>query len=90
MIAVKTARLAVARALQNKDFGKHMIIDAIRKAIAISKHVGIIGLFVDAKNEDAKKFYLKFGFIPLPDHTLELFLPLKTLQKMCVEVFEEK
>jgi 2-C-methyl-D-erythritol 4-phosphate cytidylyltransferase len=45
---------------------------------------------VDATNEDAKKYYLKFGFIPLPDHTLELFLPLKTLQKMYVEVFEKK
>lgn len=88
--AVKIARLAVATVLQNQGFGKYMIIDAIRRAMAISKHVGIIGLFVDATNEDAKKYYLKFGFIPLPDHTLELFLPLKTLQKMYVEVFEKK
>lgn len=88
--AVKIARLAVATVLQNQGFGKYMIIDAIRRAMAISKHVGIIGLFVDATNEDAKKYYLKFGFIPLPDHNLELFLPLKTLQKMYVEVFEKK
>ncbi len=88
--AVKIARLAVVKALQNQGFGKHMIINAIRRAVAISKHAGIIGLFVDAKNEDIKKYYLKFGFIPLPDHALELFLPLKTLQKMYTEVFEEK
>jgi len=85
--AVKIVRLAVAKALQNQGLGKHMIIDAIRRAIAISKHVGIIGLFVDAKNEDAKQYCLRFGFIPLPDYTLELFLPIKTLEKMCVEVF---
>lgn len=85
--AVKIARLAVAKALQNQGVGKHMIIDAIRRAIAISKHAGIIGLFVDAKNEDATQYYLKFGFIPLPDHPLELFLPLKTLEKMYVKVF---
>jgi GNAT superfamily N-acetyltransferase len=86
--AVKIARLAIAKALQYQGFGKHMIIDAVRRAVAISKHVGIIGLFVDAKNEDVKKYYLKFGFIPLPDHGLELFLPLKTLQQMHTEVFE--
>ncbi len=86
--AVKIARLAVANALQYRGFGKHMIIDAVRRAIAISKHVGIVGLFVDAKNEDVKRYYLKFGFIPLPDHGLELFLPLKTLQQMHTEVFE--
>lgn len=88
--AVKTARLAVAKALQNQGFGKHMIINAIIRAIAISKHAGIIGLFIDAKNENAKKYYLRFGFIPLPDHALELFLPLKTHQKMYIEIFEKE
>jgi len=86
--AVKIARLVVAKALQYQGFGKHMIIDAVRRAVVISKHAGLIGLFVDAKDEDAKKYYLKFGFIPLPDHGLELFLPLKTLQQMHTEVFE--
>lgn len=85
--AVKIARLAVAQALQNSGLGKHLIINAIKRAIAISNQAGIIGLFVDAKNENVKQYYLKFGFIPLPDHELELFLPLQTLQKMCDEVF---
>jgi ribosomal protein S18 acetylase RimI-like enzyme len=88
--AVKIARLAVSQALQHQGLGKLMLVDAIRRAIAISKQAGIIGLFVDAENEDAKRYYLKFGFIPLPDHPLTLFLPLKTLQKMYAEVFEEK
>ncbi|MCD6185476.1 MAG: GNAT family N-acetyltransferase [Deltaproteobacteria bacterium] len=88
--AVKIARLAVAKALQSQGLGKHMIINAIRQAMAISKHAGIVGLFVDAKNKKVKEYYLKFGFIALPDHVLELFLPLKTLQTMYVEAFEAK
>jgi hypothetical protein len=42
----------------------------------------VIGFFVDAKNKDVKRYYQKFGFISLPDHPLELFLPFATLQKM--------
>jgi len=86
--AVKIARLAVARDLQKQGLGKHMIINAIKRVIAISENVGVIGLFVDAKNEDTKKYYLKFGFIPLLDHCLKLFLPLNTLQQMHSSLFK--
>jgi hypothetical protein len=37
---------------------------------------------VDAKNKAVKRYYQKFGFISLPDHPLELFLPFATLKKM--------
>lgn len=80
--AVKIARLAVARGLQKQGIGKHMMIDAIKRVIKISANVGVIGLFVDAKNQGAKEYYLGFGFIPLADHSLILFLPLKTLLQM--------
>ena len=59
-----------------------MLINAIMRVISISEHAGVIGFFVDAKSNAIKKYYQKFGFIPLPDHPLELFLPLATLQKM--------
>ena len=52
------------------------------RVISISEHAGVVGFFVDAKNSAAKRCYQKFGFIPLPDHPLQLFLPLATLQKM--------
>ena len=80
--AVKIARLAVAKGLQKQGLGKHMMINAIKRAINISENVGIIGLFVDAKNQGAKEYYLNFGFIPLSDHSLKLFLPLNTLLQM--------
>jgi len=77
--AVKIARLAVARGVQNQGIGSNMIIDAVHRTIKISENAGIIGLFVDAKNQGVKKYYRKFGFIPLQDNNLKLFLPLKTL-----------
>jgi hypothetical protein len=42
---------------------------------------GVTGFFVDAKAEKARRFYLRFGFIPLVDDPLKLFLPLITLAK---------
>ena len=80
--AVKIARLAVAKGLQKQGLGKHMMINAMKRVINISENVGIIGLFVDAKNQGAKEYYLNFGFIPLSDHSLKLFLPLNTLLQM--------
>jgi len=35
---------------------------------------------VDAKDNEAKAYYGQFGFIPLLDSPLELFLPLVTLR----------
>jgi ribosomal protein S18 acetylase RimI-like enzyme len=87
--AVKIARLAVAKGLQKQGIGKKMIINAIKRVINISENVGVIGLFVDAKNKGAKEYYLKFGFIALSDHPLSLFLPLNTLLQMHSSVFNK-
>jgi len=78
--AAKLARLAVAKDRQRQGLGTHMMINAIERVIMVSQHLGIIGFFVDAKDNDAKVYYEQFGFIPLPDNPLELFLPLATLR----------
>jgi hypothetical protein len=48
--------------------------------------VGIIGFFVDAKNEDARRYYEQYGFIALPDNPLKLFLPLATLKQALASI----
>jgi hypothetical protein len=42
---------------------------------------GGIGLFVDAKDQDVKRYYEQFGFVPLPANELELFLPARTIHE---------
>jgi len=78
--AAKLARLAVAKGRQRQGLGTHMMINAIERVIRVSQNLGIIGFFVDAKDNEAKAYYGQFGFIPLPDSPLELFLPLVTLR----------
>lgn len=43
-------------------------------------------MFVEAKDHQAKAFYERFGFVPLPSDELELFLPVATIQEALAEV----
>lgn len=64
-----------------------MMINAIERVISVSQNLGIIGFFVDAKDNESKEYYEQFGFIPLPDNPLELFLPLATLRNAYDAIF---
>lgn len=79
--AAKLARLAVSTAYQRKGYGELLIIDAMQKTLEVSNAMGVAGLFVDAKHEQAKNYYNQFGFISLPEQLENLFLPLSTLAK---------
>jgi len=78
---LKLARLAVSKVHQHKGYGNYLIGSAVEKVIVISENVGIIGLFVDAKDNHAKEYYEQFGFISLNGSPLILFLPIQTLIK---------
>ena len=78
--AVRLARLAVSRKYQRKGYGGLLLAEAIHRTVLIAEQAGLIGLFVDAKDECAHKFYERYGFVSLPDHVLQLFMPLETLR----------
>ena len=80
--AAKLARLAVTRSRQRAGLGRFMMVHALRLALKVSESVGIVGVFVDAKDDEAGGYYRQYGFIPLPDNPLKLFLPLATLQQI--------
>jgi len=87
--AAKLARLAVAKSNQRQGYGTLMMVNAIERILTVSKNLGIIGFFVDAKNESATDYYEQFGFIPLPDNPLELFLPIATLQQAYQSILDQ-
>lgn len=78
--AVRLGRLAVSRKHQGKGYGELLLAEAIHRTLLIADHAGLIGLFVDAKNGGAQSFYEHFGFVPLPEDSLSLFLPIATLK----------
>ncbi len=78
--AVRLARLAVSRKYQGKGYGGLLLAEAVHRTVLIAEQAGLVGLFVDAKEERAHKFYERYGFVSLPGHVLQLFLPLETLR----------
>lgn len=78
---IRLGRLAVSREHQRQGVGKMLLVAATGKFMKIFNTAGGIGLFVDAKDQDAKKYYEQFGFVPMPTNELELFLPVKTIHE---------
>jgi predicted GNAT family N-acyltransferase len=77
---MRIGKLAVTQAMQGKGLGETLLIDAFVKVMRFSQDIGVFGVTVDALNESAKAFYIKYGFIPLSDNQSSLFIPLKTIQ----------
>lgn len=77
---IRLGRLAVNRIVQGMGFGELLLMEAITRAALASHTIGAAGLFVEAKNDRAAKFYAKYGFQAGPRDPLKLWLPLKNLQ----------
>ena len=78
---VRLGRLAVSKTCQRQGIGEKLLVAAMGKFMEIFNTAGGIGLFVDAKDQDAKRYYEQFGFVPMPSNELELFLPVKTIHE---------
>jgi predicted acetyltransferase len=76
-------RLAVDIRFKRTGVGKMLLIDALRKSYEISKSIGSFAVVVDPLDEDAEKFYTKYGFILLPD-SHKMFLAMKTIEGLFV------
>ncbi len=84
--AARLGRLAISKNQQGQGIGSALMIEVLRKTAHVSEDLGCCGLFVDAKDERAADFYLRFGFLPLPDQPLTLFLPIQTVVKAVTDL----
>lgn len=72
--AVLLGRLAVDRQHTGKGLGGSLLVDAILNAARST--TGIWAMHVDAKDQQARAFYLKYGFISFKHRTDSLYLSL--------------
>jgi GNAT superfamily N-acetyltransferase len=77
---VLLARLAVDRSVHGRGLGGLLLRDALTRALDLSEQIGIHAVVVDALDDEAKAFYERFGFLPLTDDVMRLFLPLGTIR----------
>lgn len=76
------ARLAVDKSFFAKGLGTELLRDALLRTLAAAAIAGLRAVIVDAKNEAAKEFYLKFNFEPFPDNGFRLSLILKDVRAL--------
>jgi GNAT superfamily N-acetyltransferase len=79
---VLLARLAVDQSVQGHGMGSDLLLDALHRIEELSESLGIFAAEVEAIDQKAKSFYLKFGFQPLLDAETHLFLPVTTIEKV--------
>ncbi len=76
------ARLAVSRESQGCGIGVGMLQDAIRRTLVIAEQAGIRAILTHPIDENAARFYTRFGFIPSPLRQQQLLLLLKDARKI--------
>lgn len=80
--AQRIGQLAVDQAYQGRGLGEELLIHALLKAVSLSKDVGLYAVAVDALDQGAARFYLKYHFIRCQDRPDSLFLPIKTITQV--------
>lgn len=78
--AVLLGRLAIDERYKGKKLGEYLLLDAMKRSLDNSSEVAAYCLVVDAKDDKAKSFYKKYGFIEMVDNKYRLFIPMKTIE----------
>jgi len=79
---VQIARLAVDSSATGQRLGESLLFHALQLATHAAGIMGIFGVEVYAKHETAAAFYRRFGFSPLEDDRLHLYLPTHTARTL--------
>jgi len=62
---------------------------ALKRALEHSRNIASVAVVVDAIDENARVFYGRYGFIDIPNHPNRLFIPMKTVAQLFVEIDTE-
>jgi GNAT superfamily N-acetyltransferase len=76
--AALIGRLAVDRRFHQRNFGKYLLFNALDRIAVLARQIAVFAVVVDAKDNTAAGFYLRYGFQPLSNQGLRLLLPLAT------------
>lgn len=80
--ATLIGRLAIGNRFQGQGYGRFLLADALFRASR--SDIASFTVIVDAIDDAARTFYLREGFIELPDHPMRLFLPMSTIRSLFV------
>lgn len=74
-------RLAVHKEFLGQGYGKLLLVNALKKSLHVAKDkIGSMAVIVDPIDDEALKFYKKFGFTHLPDSG-RMFMTMKKIEE---------
>ena len=76
------ARLAVDHRWKGQGVGKALLKNAMLRTLQAADIAGIRAFAVHAKDEEARRFYLKFDFVPSLSDPMHLFVLLKDVRQI--------
>lgn len=76
------ARLAVSREHHGHGISIGMLQDAIRRTLLIAEQAGVRAMLTHPTDENAARFYTRFGFIESPLREQQLLLLLKDAKRV--------
>jgi GNAT superfamily N-acetyltransferase len=79
--AMLLARLAVATSAQGQGIGMGLLQDAIRRTLNVAEQAGIRALLTHPIDDEAARFYQRFGFEASPLGQGQLLLLLKDAKR---------
>jgi len=75
-------RLAVDMTVKGQGIGEFLLVDALRRSLEGAQHIGAMAVVVDAKDQQAERFYQHFNFLPYQLTPLRLFLPMGQIAQL--------
>jgi predicted GNAT family N-acyltransferase len=82
MGATLVGRLARDLSFRGKGIGELLLMDALKVSLTMSRKIASVAVIVDAKDENAHRFYSYFGFLAFVDTAKRLFLPMQTVERL--------
>lgn len=77
----RIGRLAVDLREQGNGVGAALLRHAMHLAASLAQQIGLYAVVVDAKNEAAAAFYVRYGFQRFADQRLSLFLTTDVIRR---------
>jgi predicted GNAT family N-acyltransferase len=72
----------LARDQRFPGMGSLLLIDALKRCHDSRTQIAALAVVAEAKDDRARDFYLKFGFLPLGADTRRVFIPMGTVAQL--------
>ena len=74
-------RLAIHREWHGQGLGRALLRDAAIRTLSAAEVAGVRAILVHALSEEAKRFYIRWGFMESPTNPMTLVITLQDVKK---------